>query len=52
VMVDASGATTAAASQTLNVVYNLADIVNKLAFCLLVWYAATSDNKKLNPATA
>ena len=35
VMVDASGATTAAASQTLNVVYNLADIVNKLAFCHL-----------------
>ena len=52
VMVDASGATTAAASQTLNVVYNLADIVNKLAFCLLVWYAATSDNKNLNPASA
>ena len=45
VMVDASGATTAAANQTLNVVYNLADIVNKLAFCLLVWYTTTSDNK-------
>ena len=57
VMVDASGCATTAASsggsETLNVVYNLAlvwpdDIVNKLAFCLLVWYAATSDNKHSN----
>lgn len=30
-------------SATLNVVYNLADVVNKIAFGLLIWYAATSE---------
>jgi bacteriorhodopsin len=28
----------------LNIIYNLADLVNKVAFGLLIWYAATSDS--------
>ena len=27
----------------LNIVYNIADVVNKTAFGLMVWYAATID---------
>jgi len=46
VYVDDAGNTTAAASQALNIVYNLADVVNKIAFGLLIWYAATSESKK------
>jgi bacteriorhodopsin len=30
-------------SETLNIVYNLADLVNKAAFGLAIWVAATSD---------
>lgn len=30
---------------TLNIVYNLADLVNKVAFGLLIWYAATSESQ-------
>lgn len=30
----------------LNIVYNLADLVNKVAFGLLIWYAATSESLK------
>jgi bacteriorhodopsin len=33
-------------SATLNIVYNLADLVNKVAFGLAIWVAATSDNEK------
>lgn len=29
---------------SLNIVYNLADVVNKIAFGLLIWYAATSES--------
>lgn len=29
----------------LNIVYNLADLVNKVAFGLLIWYAATSESQ-------
>jgi hypothetical protein len=29
---------------TLNIVYNIADLVNKGAFGLAIWVAATSDN--------
>ena len=29
-------------SETLNVVYNLADFINKIAFGLVIWAAATS----------
>lgn len=52
VYVDDAGNTTAAASQALNIVYNLADVVNKIAFGLLIWYAATSESKKAVAATA
>lgn len=32
---------------TLNIVYNLADLVNKVAFGILIWYAATSESQKV-----
>ena len=31
-------------AESLNVVYNLADFVNKIAFCLIIWAAAVSSN--------
>jgi bacteriorhodopsin len=40
-----TGMTTAGASESLNIIYNLADVVNKIAFGLLIWYAATSETK-------
>ena len=52
VYVDDMGNTTAAASEALNIVYNLADVVNKIAFGLLIWYAATSTSKASATATA
>ena len=52
VYVDDMGNTTAAASEALNIVYNLADVVNKIAFGLLIWYAATSTSKTSAPAAA
>jgi len=32
-------------SDALNILYNIADVVNKTAFGLMVWYAATMDTK-------
>lgn len=37
--------TATADQETLNIVYNLADLVNKIAFGLLIWYAATSESQ-------
>ena len=31
---------------SLNLVYNFADVINKIAFGLLIWYAATSESQK------
>ena len=31
-------------ANSLNVVYNLADVVNKIAFCLAIWAAATAES--------
>ena len=31
---------------SLNIIYNLADVVNKIAFGLLIWYAATSESSQ------
>ena len=31
-------------ANSLNVIYNLADVVNKIAFCLAIWAAATSES--------
>jgi hypothetical protein len=28
---------------TLNIVYNLADVLNKIAFGLFIWYAANEE---------
>ena len=33
---------------TLNVIYNIADVVNKIAFVAVIWAAAASSKKKLN----
>ena len=46
----ATGLTTAGASESLNIIYNLADVVNKIAFGLLIWYAATSETKAAQTA--
>jgi len=35
-------------SDTLNIVYNLADLVNKAAFGLAIWVAATSDSESVS----
>lgn len=35
----------AGSSEALNIIYNLADLVNKVAFGLLIWYAATSESQ-------
>ncbi len=37
---------------SLNIVYNLADLVNKVAFGLLVWHAATSESQAENAKLA
>jgi len=39
------GYTGSADAGTLNIVYNLADFVNKIAFGVVIWAAATSDTK-------
>jgi hypothetical protein len=31
---------------TLNIVYNLADVVNKIAFGLFIWYAANEETSE------
>ena len=31
--------------QALNIIYNLADFVNKIAFGVVIWAAATSESK-------
>ena len=33
------------ADAPLNLIYNLADFVNKIAFCLAIWYAARSETR-------
>jgi bacteriorhodopsin len=34
----------AADADSLNIIYNLADVVNKIAFGLLIWFAATNES--------
>jgi len=29
----------------MNIIYNIADLVNKTAFGMMVWYAATMDSQ-------
>jgi len=37
-------------SMSLNLVYNLADFVNKIAFCLAIWHAAKKETlSKVKP---
>ena len=36
----------------LNLIYNLADLVNKIAFGLVIWYAATTDKGSVVSAAA
>jgi len=40
-----AGYTGVGSSEALNIIYNFADLVNKVAFGLLIWYAATSESQ-------
>jgi len=31
-------------ANSLNIIYNLADVVNKIAFCLAIWAAAVTES--------
>merc|ERR1712225_170656 len=42
----------AVASAPLNLVYNLADMVNKIAFCLAIWASAKNSTLEMNAKTA
>jgi bacteriorhodopsin len=42
-----TGANPAKSMELLNVVYNLADVVNKIAFGVVIWTAATSESDKI-----
>jgi bacteriorhodopsin len=44
------GYTGSADANTLNIVYNLADFVNKIAFGVVIWVAATSGSSSSNAA--
>merc|ERR1711881_486898 len=41
----------AVADCTLNLVYNLADFVNKIAFCLAIWASAKNSTLEMNAKT-
>jgi len=41
-----TGASPAESQKTLNVVYNLADFVNKIAFGVIIWKCAVSESDK------
>ena len=43
--VGADGTMSVDAASSLNLVYNLADFVNKIAFGVVIWVAATSSSK-------
>merc|ERR1711866_15544 len=30
-------------ASTLNLIYNIADVINKIAFCLAIWHSAKKD---------
>ena len=40
------GYTGGGSAEGLNIIYNLADFVNKIAFGVVIWAAATSDTAK------
>ena len=40
------GYTGGGSAEGLNIIYNLADFVNKIAFGVVIWAAATSDSAK------
>merc|ERR1712066_914812 len=42
----------AVAPSALNLIYNLADFVNKIAFCLVIWYAAKTETLAKGSAAA
>jgi bacteriorhodopsin len=41
-----SGMDAGAAEENLNLIYNLADVVNKIAFCLVIWHIAVTESEK------
>merc|ERR1712159_614960 len=44
--------TTAASSELLNIIYNIADFINKIAFVLACWSCAKSASEKNSPLLA
>merc|ERR1711976_1134263 len=44
--------TTAASSELLNIIYNIADFINKIAFVLACWSCAKSASEKKTPLLA
>ena len=41
-----TGAGPEASANSLNLIYNLADVVNKIAFCLVIWHIAVTESEK------
>jgi hypothetical protein len=41
-----TGAGPEASANSLNIIYNLADVVNKIAFCLVIWHIAVTESEK------
>jgi sensory rhodopsin len=44
--------TQSASIDSLNIVYNLADLVNKIAFGVAIWLAATRDSARIEAEKA
>jgi hypothetical protein len=41
-----TGANPADSASALNIIYNLADVLNKIAFGLIIWSVAVSESEK------
>jgi len=41
-----TGASPEASSNALNIIYNLADVLNKIAFVVIIWSVAVSESEK------
>lgn len=41
-----TGAGPEASANSLNIIYNLADVINKIAFVLVIWHIATNESEK------
>ena len=41
-----TGADPTTSANALNLIYNLADVINKIAFCLVIWHIAVKESEK------